>query len=130
MGTVNIAAADAGPTVGDVMLRDPEVHPSSSTVGDVRAAFESPKQKLFLIADGTRYVGAVVRESEGGAPNTAPVTELDTHAVPTVTPDDPVSRIYDLANTYNLSRIPVVDADGTLHGLVCFNRTAESFCVA
>jgi CBS domain-containing protein len=96
----------------------------------VRAAFESPRQKLFLIADGTRYVGAVMRDSDGAAPDDAPVGELDTAAVPTLAPDAPVSRIYDLADTYNLSRIPVVDADGTLHGLVCFNRTRETFCVA
>lgn len=124
MGTTNIAAADAGPTVADVMLPGPEVHPPSATVADVQAAFESPRQKLFLVADGARYVGAVERDFEAGTATT--VAELDLTAVPTLAPDAPVADIYDLGR----SRIPVVDADGALVGLVCFNRTRDTFCVA
>ncbi|MEA2123720.1 MAG: hypothetical protein QOI80_502 [Solirubrobacteraceae bacterium] len=130
MGTVNIPASDAGPTVGDVMLRDPEVHPPTTTVGDVRRAFESPRQKLFLIADGSSYVGAVLRDGADGGSDSDPVTSLDTGSVPTLSPDSPTSRIYELVEAHDLTRIPVVDTDGTLHGLVCFNRTRETFCVA
>ena len=127
---MNLPAADAGPTVADVMLRDPEVHPSSATVADVRAAFASPKQKLFVIADGTRYMGALTREHADGATDGAAVTELDVNAVPTLAPDAPSSDVYALVAEHDLNRIPVVDADGVLHGLVCFNRTRETFCVA
>lgn len=130
MGTTNLPAAQAGPTVADVMLRDPEVHPSSSTVADVRAAFESPKQKLFLIADGDRYVGAVRRGAIDGAADDSSLTKVDLGAVPTLAPDAPSSDVYALVEAHDLNRIPVVDADGVLHGLVCFNRTRETFCVA
>jgi CBS domain-containing protein len=130
MGGVNVPVAEAGPTVGDVMLPDPEVHPPSSTVGDARRAFESPRQKLLVIADGARYVGAVRRESaEGDAADDAPITALET-SVPTLSPSDPTARIFEIVDTHDLTRIPVVGEDGTLHGLVCFNRDRHSFCVA
>jgi CBS domain-containing protein len=131
MGGVNVPVAEAGATVGEVMLPDPEVHPSSATVGDARRAFESPRQKLLVIVDGPRYVGAVRREStEGDAADDAPITSLETGAVPTLSPEDPTERIFEIVDTHDLNRIPVVGEDGTLHGLVCFNRSRHSFCVA
>jgi CBS domain-containing protein len=131
MGGVNVPVAEAGPTVGDVMLPDPDVHPPSATVADARRAFESPRQKLLVIADGSRYVGAVRRESaEGDADAEAPITSLETGAVPTLAPSDATERIFEIVDTHDLTRIPVVGEDGTLVGLVCFNRGKHSFCVA
>ncbi len=130
MGGVNVPVAEAGPTVGDVMLPGPEVHPPTATVADARRAFESPRQKLLVIADGDRYVGAVRREStEGDAAADAPITSLET-TVPTLSPGDPTERIFAIVEANDLDRIPVVGDDGTLHGLVCFNRSGQSFCVA
>jgi CBS domain-containing protein len=127
---VNVPVAEAGPTVGDVMLPDPDVHPSTATVADARRAFESPRQKLLVIADGSTYVGAVRREStEGDAADDAPITSLET-AVPVLGPDDPTERIFEIVDEHGLTRIPVVGEDGTLLGLVCFNRGRDSFCVA
>lgn len=129
MGGVNVPVAEAGATVGEVMLPGPDVHPPSATVADARAAFESPRQKLLVIADGDRYVGAVRRESaEGDAPGDAPITSLET-TVPTLSPGDPTERIFAIVDAEDLTRIPVVE-DGRLVGLVCFNRGKHSFCVA
>lgn len=128
MGAVNVPVAEAGATVGEVMLPDPDVHPPSATVGDARAAFASPRQKLLVIADGDRYVGAVRRESaEGDAADDAPITSLET-AVPTLAPGDPTDRIFAIVDTEDLTRIPVVK-NGRLVGLVCFNRGKHAFCV-
>jgi CBS domain-containing protein len=129
MGGVNVPVAEAGPTVGDVMLRDPDVHPSTATVADARRAFESPRQKLLVIADGAHYVGAVRRESaEGDAADDAPITSLET-SVPILSPEDPTERIFEIVDKHELTRIPVVD-DGELVGLVCFNSGQHAFCVA
>ena len=129
MGGVNVPVSEAGATVGEVMLPDPDVHPPSATVGDARRAFESPRQKLLVIADGTRYIGGVRREAaEGDASDDAPITSLET-GVPTLAPGDPTERIFAIVDEHDLTRIPVVE-DGELRGLVCFNRGKQSFCVA
>ena len=79
----------------------------------------------MLVADGARYVGAITRESLGDADDRAALGSVTMAAVPTLAPDDPAQRTLDLGT----SRMPVVDSDGMLAGLVCFNRTAATFCV-
>lgn len=130
MGTTHIAVTDAGPTVADVMLAAPDTVPSSTTVGEARAVFESPRQKLLVVAEGGRYVGALGRDGLGGADDGAPVTDLDLGAVPTLGPDAPTARIFEIVEAHDLTRIPVVDESGALLGLVCFNRSHDAFCVA
>ena len=121
--TKNVPAADAGPLVRDVMLAEPDTLPPTATVADARARFESPRHKLLLVADGDRYVAAVTRESIEDADDATPLGELTPAPVPTLAPDEP----YERALALERSRTPVVDADGRLSGLVCFN--GRSFCV-
>ena len=111
--------------MGDVMLARPETLPPTATVADARDHFESPRQKLILVADGARYVGALTRESLEGADNDAELGSLSMADIPTLAPEDPRQRAIEIG----ASRTPVVDSDGELAGLVCFNRTAETFCV-
>lgn len=122
--STHIALADAGPRVRDVMLLEPDTLPSSATVADARRAFESPRCKLLVVADGTRYLGAVSRESVDGAGDDEPLTAVAGPGVPTLAPEDPTSRALEL----EASRIPVVEG-GELLGLVCLNRTRGAFCV-
>ena len=123
--TKNVPAAAAGPLVRDVMLAAPDTLPPAATVADARARFESPRHKLLLVADGDRYVGSVTRESIAGADDDTALGELTPAPVPTLAPDDPFERALELER----SRTPVVHADGRLAGLVCFNGTAQTFCV-
>jgi CBS domain-containing protein len=124
MGTTHIAVADAGPTVGEVMLPSPEVFGADMTVGDARREFESPRQKLVVVAEGDRYLGAADRDALEGADDDALVVELRA-SVPTLLPSEPTERIFELGRT----RIPVV-AEGRLLGLVCFNSGKNAFCVS
>ena len=123
--TTNVKVADAGPLVRDVMLAQPETLPSTATVADARAHFESPRQKLILVSDGARYAGALTRESLHGADDAAELGSLTMADVPTLAPGDPMQRALDLG----ASRTPVVDGNGELAGLVCFNGTVQTFCV-
>lgn len=122
--TIHILAADAGPRVRDVMLVGPDTVPPTATVAEARRLFESPRHKLLVVADGTRYVGAVERASLEGADDATPLGELDPSGVPTLAPDDPTARALEL----DRARTPVVDGD-ELVGLVCLNREHGAFCV-
>ena len=131
MGTINIAVAEAGPTARDVMLAGPSTFPPSTTVAEGRAVFESPRQKLLVVCDGTRYVGAIRRDGlDAATDETATLDGFVDPAVPVMAPGDPSERVPDVVARTGLNRIPVVDADGDLLGLVCFNPGGETFCVA
>lgn len=124
MGTTHISRAEAGATVGEVMLPSPEVFGSDMTVAGARREFESPRQKLVVVADGDRYLGAADRESLEGADDRTLIVDLGA-AVPTLGPSEPTERVFELG----LKRIPVVE-DGRLLGLVCFNSGKDAFCVS
>jgi CBS domain-containing protein len=129
MGTTHIAVAEAGPTVADVMLAKPDVFGPETTVADARREFESPRQKLVVIAAGGRYLGAADREALEEAEDDALVTELGA-SIPTLGPDEPTARIFEIVEGRGLTRIPVVDDRDCLLGLVCFNGGRDAFCVA
>jgi CBS domain-containing protein len=46
-----------------------------------------------------------------------------------VTPADAASRALELLDADESERLPVVEEDGSLVGLVCFNRRRNVFCV-
>jgi CBS domain-containing protein len=130
METKHIASADAGPRVRDVMLLDPTTVPSTATVADARRIFESPRQKLLLVADGTHYAGGLTPAAIEGADDDTPLGTVASRDTPTLDPEEPTERVYAVVEEHGLNRVPVVDADGELLGLVCFNRSRGSFCVA
>ena len=131
MPTRNVALDSAGPHVHDVMLRGPRTVAPGTTVGEARAAFENPRVRLLLLARDDVFLGAVTRESiPDGAPDdesleTLARTDEDT----LVAPDDPVTRAVELLEARATDRLPVVTGDGSLVGLVCFNRRQGHFCV-
>jgi len=129
MATRNIPVAEAGPSVADVMLRAPRAVPPDTTVADARTTFENPRVRLLLVADGDRFLGAVTRDHVDAAPDGATTLgELAADAV-LVRPDDPVDRAVEVLEADETDRIPVVTGEGTLVGLICFNRRHGHFCV-
>jgi CBS domain-containing protein len=131
MPTRNVPLADAGPRVEDVMLRGPRTYPPETTVAEARAEFENPRVRLLLVARGDTYLGAITRDTIGDG--LASDVTLDGLATATsgalVAPEDPVDRAVELLDTRQTDRLPVVEEDGTLVGLVCFNRRHGHFCV-
>ncbi len=130
MPTRNIPVGDAGPSAADVMLRAPRAVPPDTTVAAARETFENPRVRLLLVADGDRFLGAVTREHVAdGVPGDATLGALAADAA-LVRPDDPVTRVVELLDADpDADRLPVVAGDGTLVGLVCFNRRHGHFCV-
>ncbi|MEA2168398.1 MAG: hypothetical protein QOF76_1698 [Solirubrobacteraceae bacterium] len=129
MGTKHIPTEEAGPTVRDVMLADPTSVAPDATVADARKIFESPRQKLLMVCDGNTFVTAVRADAIAGADDATPLRELDS-AVPVLAPEDSTDRVFQILDGGGLNRIPVVDGDGELLGLVCFNQTKNAFCVS
>ncbi len=130
MPTRNIPVADAGPRAADVMLREPRAVPPATTVREAREMFENPRVRLLLVADGDQFLGAVTRAHLGeGVDGSLPLGPLAAEAV-RVRPEDPVDRVVALLEAdEEADRLPVVAGDGTLVGLVCFNRKHGHFCV-
>ena len=130
MPTRNVPLADAGPRVADVMLRKPRAVPPETTVAEARASFENPRVRLLLVARGERFLGTVTRADVG--PEVAGDVVLERLAGrdgARVRPDDPVAQAIERLDADEADRLPVVAGDGTLVGLVCFNRTHGHFCV-
>jgi CBS domain-containing protein len=130
MPTRNVPMAEAGPRVEDVMLRGPRTVPPETPVAEARAAFENPRVRLLLLARGDTFAGAVTRESVGDdVSDDVPLGDVAARDGWQVRPGDPVARAVELLDAEQADRLPVVDGDGTLVGLVCFNRRHGHFCV-
>jgi CBS domain-containing protein len=127
MPTRNVPLADAGPRVADVMLREPRAVPPATTVAEARTEFENPRVRLLIVAEGDRFLGVVTRDDVAGDVDGDATLERLTADGVLVRPEDPVARAVELLD--ETDRLPVVAGDGTLVGLVCWNRKHGHFCV-
>ena len=64
-----------------------------------------------------------------GADDADTLGGLDIAAAPTLPAGASTETALEMIERTGMTRIPVVDDDGRLHGLVCFNRTHDAFCV-
>ena len=117
-----------GATAADLMHRRITTLPASATVAELRAYFaESTSHKLALLVDGERYVGSLVPSALEGAPDSAVAAELAARG-DTVEPDVPADVARERAMAMASSRLPVVDADGRLAGIIAINSRRDGFC--
>jgi CBS domain-containing protein len=117
----------AGLTVADVTHSRFSPLPGNATVGEVRDWFAaSESRRLALLADDGRYVGSLRPEDLSGDPE-RPAAELARRG-PTVAPDEPASRGEELALSTDARRVPVVDHDGRLLGIVAITHDLQGFC--
>lgn len=122
-----IAEVD-GLTAADLMHRRLTTLPATTTVGELRAYFaESTSHKLALIVDGERYVGAVSADALGDTPDGLLAAQL-AQPEPAVRPDAPAADAEAAALADPSDRLPVVDAEGQLVGIVAINHARDGFC--
>lgn len=117
-----------GLTVADVMHDEFGTMAATVTVGEARAWFAASRsRRLALVADGSRYVGSLTPADVAGelAADSA-VGEL---ARPgrTVAPDAPAAVGLSLVLAAEAKRVPVVDADGRLHGVLAVTSDLRHF---
>jgi CBS-domain-containing membrane protein len=117
-----------GLTVADITHSQFKALSATATVGDVQewfAASDSRNMALFE-AEG-RYEGRVLRGDLDAA-------DLDEAAVAyaqrgaTVAPHEPASRGEELALATPARRVPVVDGEGRLVGIVAITHDLKAFC--
>jgi Mg/Co/Ni transporter MgtE len=128
MAKIRIDAA-GGLTVQAVMHAKFSALPASSTVAEVREYFaaSTSRRLAFLADEDGRYAGSLTPtqladgDGERGAADVA-----DTG--PTVAPGDAAVTGRDLALRTDSRRVPVVDDDGRLLGVVAVTGDLLSFC--
>jgi Mg/Co/Ni transporter MgtE len=117
-----------GATAADLMHQRITTLPGSATVGELRAYFaQSTSHKLALLVDGERYVGSLSADSLDGAPDSEAAARFADRGE-TVAPDVPASVARERALAMASSRLPVVDAAGTLVGIIAINSRRDGFC--
>ena len=119
----------AGLTVADVVHGKFSALPADATIGEVREWFAaSTSRRMAFLADGERYVGSLSRDDvEGDVDAARPAAEV-AHAGPTVLPEAPASEGERLALATDARRVPVVDRDGRLLGVVSVTEDRQAFC--
>src|SRR5690349_16060595 len=117
-----------GRTAADVVHSRVSTLPAAATVGELRAYFESsPSRQLALLVDGDRYAGSVgAADLPADADGSAAAAGF-AHDGPVIRPDAPAREAWEGALAQPSARLPVVDEDGALVGVVAINRTRDGF---
>jgi CBS domain-containing protein len=130
MPTRNVSLAEVGPLARDVMLRSPDTVPADMTVAAARGMLESPRLRMLLVAEGDRLIGAISRERLAAEPDgDITLGRLADPDSPRVSPDETVAHVLEVLEDAGAERLPVVDQEERLLGLVCFNRGKRHFCL-
>jgi hypothetical protein len=116
-----------GLTVADVMLRRPKTLPSSASVGDVRDLLEHASVQMVLLADGSRFAGAIT-SFPADASDDEPAAAYADASPETLAESDPAQAAFDAAARRPDRRIVVLGEQQELLGLVCLDKTRTHFC--
>ena len=128
MANTRLDEAD-GLTAADVIHSRISALPASATIGEVRTWFAgSSSRRLALLADDGRYVGRLVPDDLDGTADPAGAAAELARPGETVAPDAPASRAQELALQSAELRVPVVDREGRLLGVVAVTADREAFC--
>ena len=103
--------------------------PASATIGEVRDWFAaSSSHHLAVLIDGERYAGSLTLEELGGDLDPGrPATDVAADG-PTVAAGAPAKEGQDVALQTQARRVPVVDEDGRLLGVIAITSDLKSFC--
>ena len=110
--------------IRDVMSKDVQVARPNDTIQEVAARMAAGDFGFIPVADGENLVGAVtdrdiaVRAVATGAAPTARVVEFLSRDALVVRADDDLKVALDLMSARRVRRLPVVDKDGRLVGVV------------
>lgn len=120
------AASDL--TAADVIHKRFSVLPADATIAQVRDWFAaSSHRRMAFLADHGRYVGLLTRDALDGDLDPASSAALLARPGPTIAPDAPAHAGYKLAIAH-ANRVPVVDRDGTLIGVIGITDDLAAFC--
>ncbi len=122
-------AATSGLTVADVMHAGSRSFDVGATVGELRDWFAGgTSRRLALVTDtGRHYVGAVTEAdvAAAGEPD-VPAVHVAQHGT-TLDPGETAAAGRDAVLRTPTRRVPVVDRDGCLVGVLALTNDARSF---
>lgn len=119
----------AGLVVADVIHKRFSALPASATVGDVRDWFAaSAHRRMAVLADDGRYVGMLTQADIAGDGDPARLAREIARHDPTIAPDAPALAGHEAALSTEARRVPVVDGDGRLLGVVGVTDDLAGFC--
>ncbi len=114
--------------VADVIHKRFSALPASATLGDVRDWFEaSSHRRMAVLADHGRYIGMLTQADVASGDATRPASELARYD-PTIGPDAPARAGHEAALSTDARRVPVVDSDGHVLGVVGVTDDLAGFC--
>lgn len=117
-------------TAADVVHKRFSALPADATIAVVREWFAaSSHRRMAFLAEQGRYAGSLTREDLINADPTRSAVQL-ARTGPTVSPDAPAHTGYELAVATPALRVPVVDRDGTLLGVIGVTDDLAAFCGA
>jgi CBS domain-containing protein len=118
-----------GLTVADVIHRRFTALPASVTVGEVSDWFAaSTSRRMAILANDGRYAGSLTpADVAGDVERARPAAEVAKDG-PTIAPEAPARAGEELALLTEARRVPVVDGDGRLLGIVSVTGDLSSFC--
>ena len=128
MSKIRIDQADEL-TVRDVLHAKLSTLDATSTVADVRAYFaaSASRRQAFVVDDG-RYVGSLTLAEVDGEPDPERLASELAEPGTTIGPDAPATAGRDLALQTDARRVPVIDENGRLIGVVAVTGDLQSFC--
>lgn len=123
--------ADKNRHVRDVMTPNPECVSERDSIRDVARIMKDQDTGVVPVVDGKRIIGLITDRdivvrgiAEGRDITNARVNELMTKGVRTVKEDTPLNQVLDLMSNAEVRRVPVVNGNDELVGIVSLGDIA------
>jgi hypothetical protein len=122
------STAETETPVREVMLRHPKTVPVRASIEQVGAVLTNDHVHLVLLTDGSRLAGTLTRADLPPPGTLGSALAWSTLVGRTVSPDTPTTEVHRLLIDHGIRRVAVVDADGSLLGLMCLKQRRIGFC--
>ena len=114
----------------EIMTRNVKTAGAGSSLRDVAAIMRDGDMGAVPVVDGTKLIGIVTDRdivirgiAEGASPET-PVSDVMTRELFSVRPDDFVFKAIRLMGDKQVRRLPVIDSNGELQGIIAMADVA------
>ena len=124
-----------GKSIQEAMTRNPKTVSTDQTVVDAARIMKQEDAGIVPIVDGEKLVGVITDRdititvvAEGKDPQTTRVTEIASRDLVTVDPQQDLDEALRLMASHQVRRLPVVEEDGRLVGILAqadVARTAD-----
>ena len=126
-------ANDRNRHVRDVMTTNPECVSEKDSIQDVARIMKDKDTGVVPVVDGKKIIGLITDRdivvrgiAEGRDLSSARVTELMTKSVRSVKEDAPLNEVLDLMSRAEVRRVPVVNGQNELVGIVSLGDIASN----